>query len=94
MITPKGFMQMFSVNSVGGGSLDFHLDTHNIIHQTDYGKQQEAKDHSRHGGRSVSTDSKGQIHIFENGHEIASNDCGGSSSNDCNPSDNNTAQMG
>jgi hypothetical protein len=69
----KGFVQMFSINAVGGGSLDFHLDTHRIYEQTDYGRQDRAREDSRHGNSSLSTDRDGHVHIYHDGCELASN---------------------
>ena len=77
MIRGNGFLQMFSIPPVGGvgGHLDFHLDTHNLMSKTDYGKQQEAQEESkRHGGPAVYIDQKCDIHIYDNGSEMASND--------------------
>lgn len=83
MIRSKGFMQMFSVSGVGSGvgtHLDFHLDTHEIEKKTDYGKQTEAREESKHNSSksSISTDRDGRTHIFESGSELASNSSGSS----------------
>lgn len=83
MIRGNGFLQMFTVGGVGGGSLDFHLDTHSLIKETDYGKQSDAREESKHSGRAVSTDKDGHTHIYEGGSELASNDRGGYGSSSC-----------
>ena len=80
MIRGNGFLQMFTVGGVGGGSLDFHLDTHHLIAQTDYGKQEQARNESNHGRSTISTDKSGQTHIYDRGCELASNDRSGSRS--------------
>ena len=80
MIKGNGFLQMFTVGGVGGGSLDFHLDTHNLMSKTDYGKQEEAKQESKDSGRAVSTDRDGHTHIYHGGCELASNDSSGNRS--------------
>ena len=79
MIRSKGFLQMFSVSGVGG-SLDFHLDTHDIMSKTDYGKQTEAQEESKHNSSksSISTDRDGTQHIYSDGCELASNSSGSS----------------
>lgn len=88
MTKSNGFLQMFTVSGVGGGGagahLDFHLDTHQVVKDTDYGKQSEAKEESKHNdsGRSVSTDRDGHTHYYDHGNELASNDRSGNSSHD------------
>ena len=76
MIKGNGFLQMFSIPPVGGGAgahLDFHLDTHHLVKETDYGKQQGAKQESKDTGRSsISTDRDGRTHIYDGGRELAS----------------------
>lgn len=74
MTIAKGFLQMHSVSGVGGGSLDFHLDTHSLIRETDYGKQEEAREESKHNERAISTDKSGHVHVFDHGRELACND--------------------
>ena len=76
----NGFMQMFSVSGVGGGSLDFHVDTHHMMSKTDYGKQTEAREESKHNSSksSISTDKDGTQHIYSGGSELASNSSGSS----------------
>jgi hypothetical protein len=80
MIRANGFLQMFTVGGVGGGSLDFHLDTHHLIAQTDYGKQEEAREESKHSGSAVTIDRSGHTHIYERGCELASNESSGNRS--------------
>ena len=80
MIKGNGFLQMFTVGGVGGGSLDFHLDTHHLVGQTDYGKQEEAREESKHSGSAVTTDRSGHTHIYDHGRELASNDSSGNRS--------------
>ena len=81
MIKGNGFLQMFSIPPVGGGGgtgahLDFHLDTHNLIKETDYGKQSEAREESKHNDSksSSSTDKDGHVHYYDHGRDLASND--------------------
>jgi hypothetical protein len=77
MTKGKGFLQMHSVSGVGGGfshNLDYELNTHNLIKETDYGKQEEAKEESKHSGQAISTDKSGHVHIFDHGRELACND--------------------
>jgi hypothetical protein len=51
--------------------LDFHLDTHSLVENTDYGRQEEARQESEDKGVSITTDDNGQIHVYENGDELA-----------------------
>jgi hypothetical protein len=80
MIRGKGFLQMFSIPPVSSGAaaphLDFHLDTHNLIKETDYGKQSEAREESKHNDTksSSSTDRDGHVHYYDHGRDLASND--------------------
>lgn len=83
----NSFLQMHSINGVGGGfapSLDFHYDSHQTIEKTDYGKQEAAKEESVDKGSSVQTDKDGSYHIYERGTELAYSDRNsrGSSDND------------
>jgi hypothetical protein len=87
MIRTNGFVQMFTVGGVGGSGagahLDFHLDTHQLVKETDYGKQEAAKQESKDSGRAISTDKNGHTHIYEGGNELASNDRSGYGSSSC-----------
>lgn len=77
MIKGNGFLQMFSIPPVSTGAhLDFHLDTHHLVKETDYGKQEAAKEESKHNdsGKSASTDRNGHTHYYDHGNELASND--------------------
>lgn len=82
MTKTNSFLQMHSVSGVGGGSLDFHVDTHDMMSKTDYGKQTEAREESKHNSSksSISTDRDGRTHIYSGGSELASNDSSSSSS--------------
>ena len=82
MIRSKSFLQMFSCNAVGGGSLDFHLDTHSIIDKTDYGKSLEAQRESEKGSISSYKDSEDNYHYYQGGCYMAHN---GYCPNDCTP---------
>lgn len=84
MIRSKSFLQMFSCNAVGGGSLDFHLDTHSIVDKTDYGKQQEAQRESEKGSISSYKDSEDNYHFYRGGNSI-SYSIDSSGPNDCTP---------
>lgn len=95
MMTAKGFMQMFTVGGVGSGgfshSLDVHADTHTPIHNTDYGRQSEARNESVREDRVTTHFDKDQtMHIYDRGSELAhnGNDRSGSSG-DTSPYDNN-----
>ena len=70
MTIAKGFLQMYSISGVGGGSLDFHLDTHSLMRDTDYGRQEEARNDSRDGSSQASRDNDGSIHVYQNGSEL------------------------
>lgn len=76
MMTKKGFIQMFSIGGVGSGgfshSLDVHADTHTPIHNTDYGRQNDARNESRDGGSTTHIDRDQTIHIYQDGCELAS----------------------
>ena len=76
MKNASSFLQMFSVSGVGGGagaSLDFHLDTHDIVSKTDYGKHEEAREASQKSGFSSYKDSSDNYHYYQNGSSFASN---------------------
>ncbi len=77
-MTAKGFMQMFTVGGVGSGgfshSLDVHADTHTPIHNTDYGRQTEARDTSERENRTTTHFDKDQtMHVYDRGSELAYN---------------------
>ena len=59
---------------IGGASLDFHLDTHYLMSQTDYGKKEEARQESADKeSKVIYTDKDHHMHIYDNGVELSSN---------------------